>query len=309
LINLGVGGNGHVTASTLAKFDIIVNRDANGTTFTSTVAVLKGTATLNRAGANAVDVLFGSQALLTIHNNVAGAGPTSTTVNQGNLTKDQIAALAANSVADVTVVVNTNRSVTINAVIKNSDGSISLGKATTISGIVTKDTWTTKDANNKTIATWSENKSNIMLSRVYDGYTLKSNVSKKSGIGNSTFKGPSGTAYKGTTTVSAVNGNITFTSTTAKDGSQAIYTYDPSSGKQTVTIIMKDGSATQTTQSYIKSTGIQTTSTENGQFVNGSFVGNPSTLNSVTKNIGTSPTGGSTPDGRIIDQNQPPVTQ
>ena len=309
LINLGVGAHGAVSASTAAKFDIIVTRDANGTTFTSTIAVLKGTATLTPGKANAVTVAFGSQALLTIHNSVAGVGATPVTVTQGNLTKDQITALAKNSVADATVTVNTNGSVTINAVIKNSDGSISLGKVTEVSGHVTKDTWTTKDANNKTIATWSESKTSIVLSRVYDGYTLKSNVSKKTGAGSATFKGPSGAVYKGTTTIDAVSGAITFKSTPAKDGSQAVYSYDPNLGKQTVTIIKKDGTATQTTQSYIKSTGVQTTTTENGTYVNGTFTGDPSTLTSVTKNIGTSPTAGTTPDGHTLDQNQPPVTQ
>ncbi len=309
LINLGIGSHSSISASTLAKFDILITRDANGNTFTATVAVLKGTAKLNPVNANAVALAFGSQTLMTITNPVTGVTNSQVTLNQGNLTKDQIAALAAKSVADTTVSVSSNGTVTINSVIKNSDGSIAIGKVTQVNGVVTKDSWTTKDSNNKTIATWSESKTSISMSRVDGPYTLKTTVKKPADSGTGTFKGLNGVTYKGVTTVSPKTGTITFTSTPAKDGSKAIYTFDPGLGKDTVTIIKKDGTATQSTVTYLKGNGNRTTTTENGTFANGSFNGDPNSLVIVTKYIGTSPTVGITPDGHVIDQNQPPVTQ
>jgi len=312
LINLGIGTHNKIAASTLAKFDILITRDPNGTTFTSNVAVLKGSAVLNPIGGNAVQLLFGTSLLMTMNNPVAGVS-TNTTVNQGNLTQSQIAALAAVSVSDMTVSVNTNGTVVINTAIRNADGSTTVGSTTEIlNGRVTKNSWTTKDANNKTIATWKETDKSIVLSRVFNGYTLKSTVSKTNNSGSATFKGPNGTVYSGTTTVNPLTGIITFNSVAAKDGSTTHYTYNPSGptgGQQSVVSVGSNGAATMSTVSYNKTTGIRTTTTEQGQWVSGNFVPTPNTLVTTTLNIGTTPFTGSTPDGHGFDQNQPPVTQ
>ena len=309
----GGSGGGTVKAKNcLAQFQVIVNKDANGTTFTSSVAVLKGTATLTPKGSSGVDLTSGTQAILTLKTNVAGVAASPVTLQQSNLSSAQIATLLTTAVSNTITCVNKDGSVTIKSAIKNGDGTISVGSNTTVNGKVTKDNWVTFQGKSK-VDIWVETSTKISITKTFDGYTLKSSVGKPADSGLATLKGPNGITYKGSTKYDPSTGAYVFKSSNpGKDGSSALFSYNPNgpSGPiNTVIITPKSGPAQQVMQSFNKTTGLLTLTTQTGTVVNGVFV--PDSTPPVVKTTqltGSAPSA-KTPDGHSIDQNDPPVTQ
>ena len=246
---------------------------------------------------------------MTLNTNVAGVATSPVTLQHGNLTKAQIAALLTNSVSTTITCVNKDGSVTIKSAIKNTDGTVSVGSITTVNGKVTKDNWTTLQGKKK-VDTWVETATKISITKVYDGYTLKSSVTKPAGTGLATLKGPNGITYKGTTKYDPNTGAYVFTSTPAKDGSKSIFSFDPNGPNgpiNSVIIIPKSGPAQQVVQVYNKQTGIMTTTTQTGTVVNGKFIPDATPPVIVTKTLGTAPSGGTLPDGHKVDDTTPPT--
>lgn len=306
----GGGGGSSSSKNCLAQFEVIVNQDANGTTFTSSVAVLKGTATLTPKGSSTVDMASGTLTLMTLNTKVDGVTTSPVTLQQNNLSNAQITALLANSVSNTITCVNKDGSVTIKSAIKNSDGTVSVGSITTVNGKVTKDNWTTS-LGKKKVDNWVETATKISITKVYDGYTLATSVSKPSGLGLATLKGPNGQTYKGTTKYDPNTGSYVFTSTKpGKDGSNTIFSFNPNGPNgpvNTVVIIPASGPAQQIMQSFNKLTGVMTTITQTGKVVNGVFVADstPPVVKTVT--LSPAPPGGTLPDGHKVDDTTPPT--
>lgn len=295
-----------------AKLDIFVNKNADGT-FVTTVAVLKGSATLTpSSNTSQTDLTAGGVAVMSFRTPVAGVTTSSpVTVTQGNLTKDQIKALHGSAVSETFV--STNKTgATIKSIIHESDGTTTSVSETVVAGKVSKDSSKTVDSSKKTVATWTETLTKISFSRVYVGYTIKSSGPANGGAGKATIKGPDKTTYYGTTIINPKTGVITFTTTkAAKDGSNVIYTFNPNGlngATQTLIRIPKTGSATQTTTSFNKTTGVQTVTTQTGTVSGGVFTADSTPPVVKTTQLPINPPAAKTPDGHVIDQNNPPVS-
>jgi hypothetical protein len=310
LINIGIGKSSKVSASVTAQCVILVTNGSAGN-FVSNVAVLKGIFTLNpTSGANSpVSVLVGTVQVVTLNTAVSGVTSAPVTLTQGNLNKTQIAALAASAVGATTVSVGKNGAITISSEVPNADGSITIGSVTVVNNVVTKDKWTTKDANRKTLKTWSQSTKSIALSSVVDGYTLKATISTSTHAGTATLKGPNGTTYKGTVTYDPTTGVNNFKSLPAKDGSSALFKYAPNSNggyMTTTTVINKSGLATQTATTISQVAGIKYVRVTTGTIVSGAFVADATTPKTTLTQLPVAPqteTAGSTQ----LTQNSPPA--
>jgi hypothetical protein len=291
---LGLGGtSGSARAgggSGTTKFDVITTRDPNGTTFTSTVAVISGSATLTPKTGTKVDIGTAAQVVMTVNTAVPQATPPQTVINKGNLTKDQIKALVAGAVAVVVVTVNKTGIATLKTATVNPDGSITAGSISELSTGLTKDVWATK-LGKTTIATWTETLTTIGLKRNYNGFVLSGKIVKATESGSATLKGPDKVTYKGSMKYDPATGKYTFTGT-AKDGSTATFTYSPNGANgytQTVTVT-KGGTTTTSTSTFDFRTGLLTqTGKPDIQF-------KPNPAGSTTVNTG-------------IAQDSPPVSQ
>ena len=250
--------------------------------------------------------------MLSFRTPVAGVTSSSpVTVTQGNLTKDQIKALHGSAVSETFV--STNKTgASIKSTIHESDGTTTSVSETVVAGKFLKDTSKTVDSSKKTVATWSETPTKISFSRVYLGYTIKSSGPASGGPGKATIKGPDKSTFSGTTTVDPKTGIIIFTTTkAAKDGSTVIYTFNPgglNGATQTLIRIPKSGPANETITSFNKTTGVVTVTTQTGTVTGGVFTPDSTPPVVKTTQLPVNPPSARTPDGHLIDQNNPPVS-
>ncbi|MCY3017981.1 MAG: FecR family protein [Planctomycetota bacterium] len=185
------------------SFLVYINWDATAGTYTSTISVTKGQVKLctSATGANFVDIMDGTQLALTLlHKNVAGFTGADTTIQQKNLTKDQIAALEADYVNKLSVSTGKAGEINITSIAKNHYGQVITTSLKEVNGVMTKRTTTFKDGKittEKFSETTSGGITKASLSQLYMGYKIGAKLVGNDGT--ATVKdGATKDLYKGT---------------------------------------------------------------------------------------------------------------
>ncbi len=265
-----------VAAPKPAVVEIIVTNLSG--VYTSNVFVTAGSATLTpRSGGVPVDLSANNptQALLTLNTKT---NPPSGTIVPSASNKATIAGLKIGNASDTIIKVGKGGTASITSKITNSDGSISTGKVSTLNGNVTKDSWKTAGPN-KFKESWTEAPGKISVSQSYisNGVAVSFKAALTGGTTSKASVKVGKNSYTGKATYDPLTGNITFVSSKSpKDGSTATFTF------------------TQNTPSGPTFSAIVKGGTASGTFTTVAATGAPSA---------------NTPDGRAVNQNQPPKSQ
>jgi hypothetical protein len=248
------------------QFDVITEWNSTTNTYSATVGVVKGSVTLNPSGATAVNMVVGTQVVLTSPiTNITGYTGASTTLQQGNISTAEIKTLEASGVSTTEVNVGNNGSVSIKATSKNADGSVTTTSLTEVNGVTTKLSSSTKSGKTTTEKI-SESGTKETITQNSNGLQITEKL--VSGAGTVTIK-DSATKTTYTGTVTSITGGSLATATSKSgakvvvetqylaNGTQQVTTLNlasgATSGSATVTIINPNGSTTTETQQVTSS--------------------------------------------------------
>jgi len=156
--------------------------------FLTTISVTKGAVGVTPNGANAVEVLDGTQLILDVKNiNVAGWGPGTVELKKGNISKERIKMLDKVALCDVHVSVSKSGKVSIKSWNNNPDGTKTYIKLTEIQGKKIQMTTTVKLVVNgkagKRISTIKETKTGKVTVKTMEFNQYKVGQSLVSGSG------------------------------------------------------------------------------------------------------------------------------
>ncbi|HYF49955.1 MAG TPA: FecR family protein [Planctomycetota bacterium] len=167
------------------KFQVYSVPDGGGS-FTTSVAVTQGTVTLQPNGANAVDILNGTQVIVNVRNpKVAGFSGDPVTISKGNIDKNTIKTLKKGAFFGTEVQINKKGQVKIKSQTLNGDGSVTKLQVTEIAGKRVKSVSTTKDGKVTTLKT-NFNKDRASISRVEGSQKIAEKF--KGNVGKTTIK-------------------------------------------------------------------------------------------------------------------------
>ena len=232
------------------KFVVYTTLDNTGK-YLATISVTQGSVTLspNSKNANEVDITAGTQVAMTVlFNNITGYTPPSTTLQQKNLSKDQIKALASSYVNKTSVSVSNSGAVTIKSITNNNDGSVNTTSLTVVGGKLTKSSTSVKSGKTVTEKISESLKNGVMTGTLTEtNGTTKITAKLVGGAGTATVKDGK-ESYKGTVSVSA--SNVETVDATSKNGDRIV----------TITSFQPDGSTQQTITKFANgsTTGTQT---------------------------------------------------
>jgi hypothetical protein len=287
---IGGGGGGGGGGGKSVCFSVFVN-SANGTDCQATISVSTGTVSVKPAspttsplpgtGTSIFDIAATQTALLTVDTTNVVGGQTQT-INKGNLTKAQIAALAANVIERADVCKAKDGTVTIQYTVKNLDGTIERIKRVEKNGVVITESEILTQGKTVLDAETLNAKNRANVTRTIkqidpSGRKIIVLFTKSSKTGTVTITDGK-TKYTGVATLTGMQFGTLQLDTTAKSGARLVVNEklnpDGSVTKTTTTFApgATQGSQTQITAQRDGSTTTTTSAVTTMKDVNGNFV-------------------------------------
>ena len=240
------------------KFLVYIKWDEAGGRYQSTVSVTQGQVKLlpSAKGASFVDIMDGTQVALTsLHKNIAGFTGAETTLQEKNLSKDEIKALETGYVNKMSISTGKAGALSIKSIAKNNDGSVNTTSLTEANGVMTKRTSTVKSGmitTEKISESFSKGTSKASLTQLYMGYTIKGKL--VGDAGTATVKdGATKELYKGTITIlpgrTRMSQGLRIVDATTKTGKRIVLIIgylEDGSYQQSVTTFASAGATTGT---------------------------------------------------------------